>query len=155
MEFDALLNRFRVASRELFNQFFRVDDPYNNEDAWALEESYGEVESLLFQKLVLEPADLSLIPYGTLHPNIRVELRHSDFAPIMLNRELHCGYWDFPLEEVTREARLAFISFFDWDQLDYRDHRYIRVQVTEWPSQPSVIGKHALIETHYVRFTKG
>jgi hypothetical protein len=55
MELDALLNRFRIASRELFNHFFRVDDPYNNEEAWALEESYGEVETLLFEKLVLEP----------------------------------------------------------------------------------------------------
>lgn len=155
MKLDALLNRFRIASRELFNHFFRVDDPYNKEDAWNLEESYGEVEGLLFQKLVIEPADLSIIPYGKLHPNILVQLRHSDFCPVMLNREIDCGYWDFPLEEITREAQLSFISFFDWDQLDYRDHRYVRVQITQWPSQPNAVGKHALIETQYVCFAKG
>lgn len=154
MELDALLSRFRVASRELFNQFFRVDTPYAKEDAWVLEERYGEVESLLFEKLVLEPAQLPIIRYGTLHPNIRVELRHGEFAPIMLNREIDSGYWDYPLKEVSREAELAFISFFDWDQLDYRDHRYVRVLVTEWAAQPKAVGKHAFIESHYVRFAK-
>jgi hypothetical protein len=59
----------------------------------------------------------------------------------MLNREVDSGYWDYPLEEVTREAKLGFISFFDWDQLDYRDHRYVRVQVLEWASQPTVVGE--------------
>lgn len=154
MDLDARLNHFRTASRELFNHFFRVDDPYNNDDAWALEERYREVESLLFAKLVLEPADLPIIPYGTLNPNIRVELRRGELAPIMLNREIDSGYWDYPLKEVTREAKLAFVSFFDWDQLDYRDHRYVRVQVTEWRSWPDAVGKHAFIEAHCVRFTK-
>lgn len=155
MELDALLNRFRIASRELFNQFFRVEDPDKSDDAWVLEERYREVEALLFEKLVLEPAQLPIISYGTLHPNIRVELRHGERAPIMLNREIDSGYWDYPLKEATRDAKLAFVSFFDWDQLDYRDHRYVRAQVTQWQSQPKAIGKHAFIETHCVRFTQG
>ncbi|MCP5242486.1 MAG: hypothetical protein H6940_03455 [Burkholderiales bacterium] len=155
MELDAHINRFRIATRELFNHFFRVDDPYNN-GSWVLEERYEEVESLLFEKLVLEPAELPLIPYGTLQPNIRVNLRGTGgFVPIMLNREVDSGYWDYPLKEVTREAKLAFISFFDWDQLDYRDHRYVRAQVIERKSQPEIVGKHAFIETHYVCFAKG
>ena len=45
------------------------------------------------------------------------------------------------------------MSFFDWDLLGYRDYRYARVQVTEWPSHAAVVGKHALIETQYVRYT--
>lgn len=155
MELDALLNRFRIATRELFNHFFRIDQPYDNSDAWALEERYSEVESLLFEKLVLEPANLPIISYGTLHPNILVELPHGEFAPFLLNRELQSGYWDHPLKEVMREAQLAFVSFFDWDQLAYRDHRYVRVQVMDWPSHPEAVGKHALVETHYVRFIKG
>jgi hypothetical protein len=155
MDLDARINRFRIASRELFNQFFRVDDAYNNDQAWILEERFCEVQELLFQKLVIEPAGLPTVAYGVLNPSIRAVLRHGEFAPIMLNREVDSGYWDHPLREVTREAKLAFISFFDWDQLDYRDHRYVRVQVLEWPSQPSVVGKHAFIEAHYVRFCEG
>jgi len=156
MELDILLNRFRLATRELFNHYFRIEDPYSRMDiAWALEERYREVESLLFEKLVLEPGDLHEMSYGTLHPHIRVELPHGEFAPFMLNRETDSGYWDHPLKEVTRDAKLAFISFFDWDQLAYRDHRYVRVQVMEWPSHPDAVGKHALIESIYVQFARG
>lgn len=155
MDLDKLVNRFRLASRELFNHFFRVDDPYNNDEAWTQEEGCSEVESLLFQKLVLEPAELPVIPYGTVNPHIRVELKAvSTFAPIMLNRELDSGYWDYPLREVTREAKLAFVEFWDWDDLDYRDHRYVRVVIQDWASHPETIGKHAFIETYLVCFTK-
>ncbi len=155
MQLDAHLNQFRIASRELFNKFFRVDDPYKNDQAWVLEERYREVEALLFQKLVVEPMNLPTVAYGVPNPHIRVELKHGEFAPIMLNREVDSGYWDHPLREVTREAKLAFISYFDWDQLDFRDHRYVRVQVLEWPSQPGAVGKHAFIEAHYVRYSEG
>ena len=104
MDLDARMNQFRVASRELFNQFFRADDPYNNDQAWPMEERYSEVQELLFQKLVLEPAGLPPIAYGLLNSSVVVALRHGDFAPIMLNREVDSGYWDHPLREVTRDA---------------------------------------------------
>ncbi len=154
MELDALLNRFRVASRELFNGYFRVDNPYKDPEAWALEERHGEIEALLFEKMVLEPADLPRIEYGLLHPNIQVQLR-SDFAPIMFNREINSGYWDHPLKEVTNDAKLVFVSFFDWDDLDYRDNRYVRVIVKEWAAHPEMANKHALLEIQYALFIKG
>jgi hypothetical protein len=59
----------------------------------------------------------------------------SDAAPIMLNREIDPGYWDYSIQEVAREAQLTFICFFDWDQLAYRDNRYVRVRVDSWPSR--------------------
>ena len=153
MDLDAMMNQFRVASRELFNQFFRVPDPYNN-DGWACEERFSRVQAALFQALVVEPAKLPDSRYGELFPSIAVELRHGDRAPIMLNRGVDSGYWDHPLKEVTRDANLLFVSFFDWDQLDYRDNRYVRVKVEHWPSQKAAEGKHALIESQYVRFAK-
>ena len=155
MNIDSRINHFRIASLELFNLFFRVDDPYSNDQAWVMEERYSEVQDLLFQKLVVEPAGLQSVVYGLLTSSIVVSLRYGDFAPIMLNREVDSGYWDHSLKEVTREARLGFISFFDFDQLAYRDHRYVRVQVLEWQSQPSVVGKHGLLESQYVRFSEG
>ena len=36
MELDALINRFRIESRELFNHYFRVEEPYANLDAWRI-----------------------------------------------------------------------------------------------------------------------
>ena len=154
MELDALMNRFRIASRELFNQYFRVDEPYDKPDAWLLDERHSEIEELLFEKMVLEAADLPSSTYGFVNPRIVVEVKGTA-APAMLNREIDSGYWDCPLKEITQEAKLAFISFFDWDQLGFRDNTYVRVQVTEWQSHPETVGKHAFIEPLYVRFIKG
>jgi hypothetical protein len=152
MELDTLVNRFRICSRELFNQYFRIDDPYH-QGGWDLEARYRDLEAMLFQKLVLEPSDLPEVPYRTFHPNIGVEIR-SDPVPMMLNRHIDSGYWDHPLTKVGQDAVLGFVSFFDWDQLDYRDHRYVRVRIISWPSHKEAIAKHAFIESHYVRFVR-
>ena len=153
IDVDEMMNRFRLASREVFNHFFRVPDAYDN-DGWLSEERFSHVQIILFQKLVTEPASLSNVRYGDLQPEILVELRGGDSAPVMINREVDSGYWDYPLKVVTKDARLLFVNFFDWDQLDYRDNRYVRLQIDHWPSHPEAAGKHALIESHYVRFTK-
>jgi hypothetical protein len=152
MELDELVNRFRIAGRELFNHWFRVRDPYQN-NGWELEERFSEIEALLFQKLVTEPAGLPNVHYG--EPNPRIQLRlATDRAPIMVNRDKESGYWDHPINVVTTDAELRFITFFDWDQLAFRNNQYVRVLVTAWPSHPEVSGKHALIEAQYVKFAE-
>ncbi|NMG72922.1 hypothetical protein [Parazoarcus communis] len=154
-DLDELMNQFRLASRELFNHFFRISDPYNNgQRAWLQEGQFRDVQAVLFQKLVAEPMSLRIAEYGNPQPNVLVGSRHDGAVPIMLNREIDSGYWDYPVKEVGTDARLLFVSFFDWDQLDYRDNRYVRVQVDRWSTHPDVVGKHGLIESHYVRFAK-
>ena len=150
---DEMMNQFRIASRELFNHFFRVANPYDN-DGWLFERRFSEVQAALFQNLVAEPALSSDTRYGNLQVEISVELRQSEFAPIMINRDIDSGYWDFPLKEITKGAQLFFVSFFDWNQLDYRDNRYVRAQINHWPSHTEVVGKHCLIESQHVRFVK-
>jgi len=149
MAIDELMTQFRLASRELFNHYYRVEDPYNN-DGWALERRFAQVQELLFQTLVVQPGKLPPVEYGGV-TTILVGLG-SEFAPIMLNRAVDSGYWDHPIREVTRDAQMVFVCFFDWDQLDVRDNRYVRVLVQAWPSKSEAIGKHALIESQYVRF---
>ena len=151
MEFDEQMNRFRCASRELFNHYFRVLDPYNN-DGWLLEERFSLVEAALFEQLVAACVALPSVPWGTHQPAIRVALRHGDFAPIMVNRDIDSGYWDFPIKELTKDAQLSFVRFFDWDLLAVRDNQYVRVVVDAWPQHPEVVGKHALVEAQYVVF---
>jgi hypothetical protein len=151
MDVDELMQQFRLASREIFNHYFRIADPYKN-NGWALESRFKDVQELLFQKLVAEPTSLSHVKYGDVQPNIGVELSVGDSAPIQLNRESDSGYWDHPIDEVQKGVRLNFISFFDWDQLNYRDNRYVRAYVADWPGHPELIGKNALIESHYVLF---
>lgn len=158
MKHDAQVNRFRLASRELFNNYFRIEDASGNgtdSEAWSALERFIEVETVLFEKMVLEPLELTGPTYGQCNPRIRVCLRSGSFAPIMLNREVDSGYWDYPLQEVTADAILQFVRFFDWDQLHYCDYRYVHVVVVDWPSHPAVVGKHALVETQYVRYAEG
>ena len=153
MSLDEMVSQYRLASRELFNNYFRVSNPYRHENnGWLLDERFVEIEEILFKKLVIEPASIDDVKYGNIQPNIQVELRNSNFAPIMLNREIDSGYWDYPIEEVTKDVRLLFLIFFDWNRLDYRDNQYVRVEVSDWPLHPETIGKHALIEFQYVKF---
>lgn len=153
VDIDERMKQFRLASREIFNRFFHIPEPYEN-DGWLLEERFSDLQVLLFEKLVSEPAKLSTIRYGIVQNEIAVTLSSVDVAPIMINRDVDSGYWDYPVKEVTKEASLFFVCFFDWDQLDCRDNQYVRVQIDRWPAHPDAVGRHALIESRYVRFLK-
>ncbi|UGY16731.1 hypothetical protein [Bradyrhizobium septentrionale] len=150
---NELMVRFRIASREIFNQFFRVEGPYEN-DGWSFEQRFSEVEAILFDKMVAEPASLGNASYGSVTSAISVELRIGKSVPAMINREINSGYWDHPIGAVTADAQLQFISFFDWDRLNYRDNQYVRVCIARWPSHKEMEGKEALLEAQYVQFRK-
>jgi hypothetical protein len=150
MNLDDSMKSFRLASRGLFNRFFLVDDPYKN-DGWALEDRFSQVEAVLFEQLVAVPHGLVGCAYGIHQPAIRVALGQ-DFAPVMINREIDSGYWDHPVRELTRDAGLSFVRFFDWDLLAVRDNAYVRVNIDDWSSQPGAVGKHALVATQSVVF---
>jgi hypothetical protein len=152
MELNALMVRFRLASRELFNHYFHQS--IHDEDEWDMAERFDTVQEHLFNALVTELANLPVVTYGKLQPSILVALRHSEFAPWMLNREIDSGYWDHSQREFNRDAVLQFVSFFDWDQTDFKDHRYVRVVVAAWPSHPELVGKQALVESQYMQFAK-
>jgi hypothetical protein len=150
MHISDSMTQFRLAARELFNAFFRIDDPYNN-DGWALEARFRLVESVLFDQMVAAPNSLPLDSYGAHQPSIRV-LLVVDFAQIMVNREVDTAYWDHPLTEITKGVELSFLRFFDWDILAVRDYQYVRVRIDAWPSHGEVVGKHALIEARSITF---
>jgi hypothetical protein len=152
LDINLAMMRFRLASRELFNNYFRTGG--RDEEAWKAQERFGTLEEHLFDALVALPAGLSRSTYGMLQPGISCRLTGSNFAPWMLNRAEDSGYWDHPQNQVTDDAVLSFVAFFDWDSLDLIDWRYVRVLVRDWPSHPELVGKHALIETIYVRFER-
>lgn len=153
LDIDDTVMRFSLASRELFNNFFHVKSGYEN-DGWSGEERFSAVQEVLFQKLVIEPAGLPSTAYGEPCDSLLVELRHQGRTPIMINREIRSGYWDYPVTEISGDCRMVFVEFFDWDQLAYKDHRYVHVRIDRCPEYPGVEGKHALIEKHYVRFAR-
>jgi hypothetical protein len=105
---------------------------------------------VLFEQLVSEPHSLPEGRYGSRQAAIAVELNRSDRAPIMVNRSQESGYWDHPLVHVTKDVKLAFLCFFDWDQVGVKDNQYVRVVIVDWPAHPEVTGFQALIEAQYV-----
>jgi hypothetical protein len=152
MKLNESMLRFRLASRDIFNYYFHIDDPYTN-NGWVQYEQFKSVEELLFVKLVSELVSMEMSEYGYVQKNIKVKLRGNiNQAPIMLNRDINSCYWDYPIKEVIDTVEMLFISFFDWDSLDYHDNRYVRVQIASWPSYPELTGKHALVESKDVQF---
>lgn len=148
---DELLNRFRLASREIFNSYFKAAASGGN-DIWNWEARFSKVEASLFNELVLDPCGLPVTVYGTSQPQILVQLRANVPIPVMVNRDISSGYWDFPINELPFGVRLHFLAFFDWDQTGTRDNQYVRAEIEQWPSRDELAGKHVLIEARYVKF---
>lgn len=158
MNLDERMKRYRTASRELYNNYFRIDDPWHN-DGWIYEERFRQVQQVLFEKLVLESDQFS-VKHGCAHTDVHIKImvKLSDqYAPVMINREINCGYgyWDYPIKEITKDAQLLFISFFDWDQLEIRDNQYVHVLIEQWQSHTDTVGRHALIEARHVKYAEG
>ena len=147
------MTRFRLASRELFNNCLRTGG--RDDEAWKAQERFTLVEGPLFDALVALPAGLPCKRYGVPQDGISLVPSYGQSGPWMLNRDTDSGYWDHPQSRFTADARLWFVEFFDGDLLDFIDRRYVRAVVADWPGHPELVGKHALIETIHVRFVRG
>ena len=149
---NPLLHRFRLASRDLFNQHY-LPPPPRDFSAWDALELFDQVEEVLFQTLVVQSGGLTPVRYGTLNSEINVCVQ-TDKTPIMINREQgkDQGYWDFPIATAERSATMKFVRFFDFDDTRDRDHQYVHVEITDWPSQEATVGRRALVENQYVSF---
>lgn len=147
------INKFRLASRELFNTYF-LDALSEDQTGWEYLEHFDFVQESLFAALVSVPNGLGQVVYGSPQPEILVKVASATGAPILLNREIDSGYWDDPIDCASPSAIFMFVNFFDWDQRSYKDNRYARVIVLAWPENAQLIGKHALIETHYIAYEK-
>jgi hypothetical protein len=113
MHSKQLLVDFRIADRELFNRFFRVPSPWENQEAaWSLVERFNDLESVLFQKMVAEALGVSGSSYG--EPQKDILLVGQGEVPALINREDDSGYWDFPISTIPVDAEMQFVSFFDW-----------------------------------------
>lgn len=151
---DKAINKFRLASRELFNNFF-LEEFLEAEDE-DFYEQFTIIEEQLFCALVTTKFDLGKIVYGFPQPEILVKAKEASICgtPIMINREIDSGYWDYPISIASPECVFTFVKFFDWDQKSYKDNRYVRVIIQEWPADPDLVGKHALIETIYTSYNQ-
>lgn len=153
------MNKFRLASREIYNGYFFNDDPNASHDDFYLpRERFIDLQSVLFSKLVLEPCNLDDADYGSnkVIQGIFVvsasELVDGEGIPALVNRDKVSGYWDFALKHLPLDTKLGFVRFFDWDQRAVMDNRLVRAEILSCPSMPEIVGKHVLIEAGCVSF---
>ena len=152
MKLDPLINRFRLASRELYNNHFSIEPP-EDFDAWDWCENFYDVERALFRALVIHPSPLSKAEYGARNQQIRV-VSQTDTTPILINRldDRQHGYWDCPINQIDRTAVLQFVYFFDFDRSKPKDNQYAMVWIESFPGHEIVSGRYALIEHQYVSY---
>lgn len=150
---ENLMVDFRVAGRELFNRFFRIENPWENQEAaWSLVERFNDLESVLFQKMVSEALGMSGNCYGEPQKDILIVGQGQGEVSALINREVDSGYWDFPVTKVPVDAEMQFVAFFDWDVLLIRDNKFVRIRIASCASNPALAGKHALVDAQEVSY---
>ena len=148
---NTAINKFRIASREVFNHYFRREDPYEN-DGWDLEERFRRLQDVMWMEIVIAEGVGQDLSYGLTNRGIVVVPTSSVRTPIMISDGP--GSRAHPVVFAPPESRFAFMEYFDWDQLAYRDNQYTRLQITEWPGElnADLVGREALIEAQYVTY---
>jgi hypothetical protein len=139
---------FRLASRQLFNGFFR----HSIKSAAALEdeERFGNVEDELFSMLVSDPEGIANTTYHEPQHEILIKFQ----AGIRSKRWLVNRASSWGEEICPDDAELHFEAFFDWDQMGVKDYQYVRVWVADCPSQIPLVGMEALVEFQDVEFVR-
>jgi hypothetical protein len=140
-----LFQQYRIAARSNWNLFFRSDPDLVN---WDLRDHFERIKKLLFEALVLQRLSLDA---GK--ARFRVVPSVKDGVPIKIEQPREGDrnhYWDHPIQRLRpSEAALEFLDYFDWDALGSLDFKYIRVRIREFPTQPHLVGREALLEPEY------
>jgi hypothetical protein len=159
---SSLFLAFREAARHLWNTAFYRPDPHSEGAvAWDRRDAFSRVATELFSAIVLEPlgaTDRRLAPMWE-HAAapltcFEVDPSATTAIPIMINRASPLtGYWDDPVSQIAPgEARMQFVSFFDWDELGFRDFQYVETLIVDFPAHPGLVGRYALIQFGYASF---
>lgn len=143
-----IFDHYRVSARAIWNTAFWPDPDLRN---WDSIDQFDEIQRILFSELVLGKVDKDwpfpdvfriAIPFFQVSPTCRV--------PIMIHNprsETATGYWDHPVSLIEPgEAELLFISYFDWNRMDYAELRYYRVRIAGFSSHPELTGREALLD---------
>jgi hypothetical protein len=144
-------DHYRVSARAIWNTAFWPDVAFRN---WDSVEQFDEIQRILFNELVLEKVDKDW-PFHDIF-KIAMPFFHvvpSGHVPIMIQNprsERETGYWDHPVKYIKQEeAELHFLSYFDWNRMDYADFRYYRVEIAKFDAHPEIVGREALIDRQH------
>jgi hypothetical protein len=125
---------------------------------WNARDRFSRVCVELFDALVLAPAGIRGVrlpeecePEPKAMAALRVVPSTADI-PIQINRSSpRCGYWDDPVGRAPSDVHLDFVRFFDFGALERRDFEHLEVHVADFPGQPHLAGRRALVGFQYAR----
>lgn len=159
----ARLGSYRECIRHIWNGHF-LEAVASSSDKWTLRDEFDDACSILFGSLVVEPLgaaaahDARELLSRSRDPVARViDWLHvvpktaPAGVPIMINRDQtkQSGYWDHPVRQVmATEVSLRFMRWFDFDELGFRDLKYLLVHVAS-ASRDDIVGRAALIECEH------
>jgi hypothetical protein len=157
------LNSYRECIRHLWNAYF-LSELKTCSNKWDLRDEFDNVAAKLFAALVIEPLGASGAANSGQFVAGSRELSKAGFpwlhvvprttpagVPIMINRdeEKSDGYWDHPVRQVfPADVTLSFVSWYDFDELAFRDFRYYRVRIAS-AARDDIVGRAALIECEH------
>jgi hypothetical protein len=151
MDITINVTRFREAARHLWNTYF-LERAERDKD-WDLRDEFSNVYVDLFNSLVKYdlPESAPTIPHlwnGEI--NVLSEyyvMGKNKELVAMINRTIPAsGYWDHPVHQIkSEETDIRLISFFDWDEIGFRNMRYLRVRIVA-SSNKEILGRDALVE---------
>ena len=147
-----LFAHFREIARVVWNLGFWANPELRQ---WDVLELYREATARLFEGLILlalgyqgrieDPDSPGKVAEFLVRPRAtQIELL------VDRNRPDEPGHvWGSPtlrLDPESPQCRLKFVRFFDWNQLDPRDFRYLEVLIQEFDDKPELVGHHGLVE---------
>jgi hypothetical protein len=159
MDITDRFNAFRECARHLWNCHLAA---VVSSDRWAVRDDFDDVCVILFRTMVVgslaEGHELLSCPLpGRVPERAHLDRLHvvpagSPTIPVMINRDrsLASGYWDHPTCRLPEKTELRLVSWFDFDELGFRDFKYLLVRVVT-STQPEIVGRAALVECEHVR----
>lgn len=135
----ALFNAYRECARNVWNVYLS-----RRSDIGTSLDAFGEIRDVLFDALVTD--ELCEEGKGRTSLALRVVPERS---LILVNRSAtSSGYWDQEKDMVVgpRDITLAFLDYFDFNQIPIQDFRYYRCKVLRFPAHPDYEGREALLE---------
>ena len=154
-------NAFRECARHLWNSHLAT---VASSDRWAVRDAFDDICAILFRTMVVgsladgHEHELFSCPLpGRVAERPHLDWLHvvpagSPTIPVMINRDpcLASGYWDHPTSRLPDRTELRFVSCFDFDELGFRDFKYLLVRIVT-STLPEIVGRVALVEWEHVR----
>jgi hypothetical protein len=154
-DITAIFDHYRVSARSIWNTAFWPDQDFHE---WDFIDAFDEIQRTLFDSLVFSKLDMEFPAEDLFRkpvPFLHIVAQSESGCPIMIQNPrapMQTGYWDHPVKEIPKNGiEMHFIESFDWDRMAVQDMRYYRVNVARFDQHPDVVGREALIETHYAR----